>query len=75
MTGKMLKRDIALTLASRFARGADRVLSWALYLILVPALALCGYVMWDSYQIYTGASVSDALLQYKPEDNGSLNDI
>lgn len=73
MTGKMLKRDIALTLASRFARGADRVLSWALYLILVPALALCGYVMWDSYQIYTGASVSDALLQYKPEDNGSLN--
>lgn len=66
------KRNRALAVASGLARGADRLLSWVLYLILVPALALCGYVMWDSYQIYAGASASDALLQYKPEENGGL---
>ena len=62
-----------MTAAAGLARGADRVLNWILYLILLLFFALCCYAIVDAVEIYTGASVDDALLQYKPEENAGLN--
>lgn len=73
MRNKMQTRDRLLTAAAGLARGADRVLNWILYLILLLFFALCCYAIVDAVEIYTGASVDDALLQYKPEENAGLN--
>lgn len=65
-------QDAVLNVASRIARVADRILNWMLYLVLLLALALCCYAMWDTLRIYADSTVDETLLQYKPEDNAGL---
>ena len=58
---------IVLTVTAAVARGADRVLTAFLTLILCFVLLFTGYAMLDTWRIYEGAGVDSALLQYKPQ--------
>lgn len=64
-----------LAAASAVARGADRVLTAFLALVLAVILLYAGYALWDTWRIYDSASVDPSLLQYKPslelEDDGA----
>lgn len=71
-TGKHLKpRERAaapapLAAAAFLAREADRLLTAFLALALGLMLLYAGYALWDTWRIYNGASINQALLQYKP---------
>ena len=57
---------VPLAAAAAVARGADRVLTAFLALVLCLVLFYAGYAMWDTWRIYDGADVDPALLKYKP---------
>ena len=61
-------------MAARLARGADRVLTALLALLLALILAYACFALWDSWRIYNGAGVDERLLQYKPEFNADNGD-
>ena len=59
-----------MAVAAAIARGADRVLSGILAVVLCLILFYAGYAMWDNWRIYEGAGVDPSLLQYKPNLTG-----
>ena len=63
-----------LQVAARLARGADRVLTALLALLLALILAYACFALWDTWRIYDGAAVDESLLQYKPEFNADNGD-
>lgn len=63
-----------LQMAARLARGADRVLTALLALLLALILAYACFALWDTWRIYNGAGVDESLLQYKPEFNADNGD-
>jgi sortase B len=57
-------------LAAALARGGDRLLNTAIAILLIAALLLGGFGMWDTWKIYRNAGVDSDLLQYKPTATG-----
>ena len=64
----------SLLLAARLARGADRILTGLLIVLLTIILAYACFALWDTWRIYNGAGVDESLLQYKPELNADNGD-
>jgi sortase B len=56
--------------AAAIARGADHLLNAVIALMLIAAVLFGGYGLWDTWNIYHNAGVSDELLQYKPSATG-----
>ena len=63
-----------LLLAARIVRGADRILTGLLIVLLTMILAYACFALWDTWRIYNGAGVDESLLQYKPELNADNGD-
>lgn len=69
-----------MELLARMTGAADRLLTKLVALVLVLALCYGGYALWDTYQVYQGASDS-SLLKFKPtlnqqaEDNPTLSEL
>lgn len=62
-----------LQVAAGLARGADRILTALVALVLAVVFMYACYALWDTWQIYEGAGIDESLLKYKPEldkDNG-----
>jgi sortase B len=57
-------------LAAALARSGDRILNVVIVLMLVTALLYGGFGLWDTWNIYRKAGVSDELLTYKPVATG-----
>jgi sortase B len=57
-------------LAAALARGGDRILDAAISFMLVVALLFGGFGLWDTWNIYRNAGLSDDLLKYKPTASG-----
>lgn len=55
-----------LAIAALIARGADRVLTLFLGIILLLILFYAGYGLWDTWRIFDSASIDESLLKYKP---------
>ncbi len=66
---------------ARLTGKADRLLTKLLALALILALCYGGYALWDTYQVYMGASVDGDLLKFKPvlnaagESNPTLSEL
>jgi sortase B len=76
----MKKRASGLEICAKAAQFGNYVLDKIIAIILVVALLYSGYDLWDTWQIYNGAGLSDDLLKYKPDpttggSNPSLSDL
>ncbi len=65
---------------SLVARAGNRILNLMVSLFVVVALSYSGYALWDTYNVYRGAFLSNDLLQYRPsgqlgEDNPTLEEL
>lgn len=65
---------------SLVARAGNRILNLVVSLFVVVALSYSGYALWDTYNVYRGAFLSNDLLQYRPsgqlgEDNPTLEEL
>lgn len=66
---------------ARLTGKADRLLTKLVALLLILALCYGGYALWDTYQVYMGASVDGNLLKFKPmlntagESNPTLSEL
>jgi sortase B len=69
----MKKRASGLETCAKIARFADWVLDKIIAIILIVALLYSGYDLWDTWQIYNGAGVSNELLKYKPDPSEGSN--
>lgn len=56
-----------LRAAGTLARGADRVLTAVIGVILILILFYACFALWDTWRIYDRAGIDDSLLQYKPQ--------
>lgn len=63
-----------LALAAALARGADRVLTACLSIVLALILLYAGYALWDTWRIYESAGVDPSLLKYKPARDAQEDD-
>ena len=60
----------------RIVRIADRLLDWAICVVLALAFLYGGYAIWDNYMIYRRADVSYQIAQFKPTpSNPTLADL
>jgi sortase B len=57
-------------LAASLARSGDRLLNAAIAFLLILALLFGGFGLWDAWNIYHNAGISDDLLVYKPTATG-----
>lgn len=65
---------------SLVARAGNRILNLVVSLFVVVVLSYSGYALWDTYNVYRGAFLSNDLLQYRPsgqlgEDNPTLEEL
>ena len=68
-----------MEIARRLVRRCDKVLNIAAGLLLILMLLYAGYALWDTWQIYHGAGLSDEIERYKPDGkdpgNPSLEEL
>lgn len=70
------KRSLELSplqVAAGLARGADRILTAVLVVILAAVFLFSCFALWDTWRIFDDAGIDKRLLQYKPQldqDNG-----
>jgi sortase B len=57
-------------LAAALARGGDHLLNAAISLLVIVALLLGGFGLWDTWNIYQGAGLDPELLKFKPTFTG-----
>lgn len=61
---------LPLRAAATLARGADRLLTVLVGLVLALVLLYAGFSLWDTWRIYDAAGVDASLLRYKPAAAG-----
>jgi sortase B len=60
----------AWNLAAALARGGDRLLNAAISLMLIMALLIGVFGLWDNWNIYHNAGANSEMLKYKPTATG-----
>ncbi len=70
-----VSRSSALIFCGRAARRGNQLLNLCNNILLLLVLLYGAFALWDTYDIYRSAGVSDSLLQYKPvaSEDGSAS--